>query len=126
MANQPELKVAERDNTLNPRQLRKAGYIPTTLYGKGIHSVQIQVKAHEFNQLLAHGNQTFKLNGFVNVTAKTQKLQFTPVGHEVIGAELLLLDGAVPHAALTSGSTAKTTGKTAKSPKSKKEAALTK
>lgn len=95
MAKQNELKVAERDNTLTARKLRVAGYIPVTLYGKDVH-VQIQAKAHEFTQLMAHGAREFKLSGYVNVTAKVRQLQVNPVSQQPISVELLLLDGTVP------------------------------
>lgn len=98
MAKQQELKVTERDNTLNPRKLREAGYIPVTLYGNNIPSVQIQAKAHEFAQLVTHGAQTFKLSGYVNVTAKLQQLQVDAVSQKPVSVQLLLLEGSLPQA----------------------------
>lgn len=97
MATQPELKVAERDNTLTGRKLRQAGYIPVTLYGSDIHPLHIQAKSHEFTQLAAHGVKTFKLSGFVNVTAKLQQLQMDSLSQHPISVALLLVDGTVEH-----------------------------
>jgi ribosomal protein L25 (general stress protein Ctc) len=98
MTQQQELKVTERDQTLTPRKLRVAGYIPATLYGKNIQSVQIQVKSHEFAQLMAHGNRQLKLSGYVNATAQVRQLQVQPVSQRPISAEFYLLDGAAPQA----------------------------
>lgn len=98
MAKQQELKVTERDNTLNPRKLREAGYIPVTIYGSHVPSVQLQAKAHDFTLLVAHGAQTFKLSGYVNATAKLQQLQLDGVTQKPVSVELLLVEGSLPQA----------------------------
>lgn len=95
---QQELKVAERDNTLTGRKLRQAGYIPVTLYGADIQPVHIQAKTHEFTQLTAHGAKTFKLSGYVNVTAKLQQLQLDSLSQYPVSAGLLLVSGTVAQA----------------------------
>lgn len=38
-----------RETDKNPRQLRAAGLLPATVYGKGMESKSIQMNAHEFN-----------------------------------------------------------------------------
>ena len=38
-----------READKNPRQLRAAGLLPATVYGKGMDSKSIQINAHEFN-----------------------------------------------------------------------------
>lgn len=43
-----KLNATERDADKNPRQLRAAGFIPATIYGKGEQSRNVQVNAHEF------------------------------------------------------------------------------
>ncbi len=43
-----KLNAQERDTDKNPRQLRAAGFVPATVYGKGMESKNIQVCAHEF------------------------------------------------------------------------------
>lgn len=63
-----EAQVREADK--NPRQLRAAGVLPATVYGKGIESKIIQINAHEFNMAyknapeavyeIAVGKETFK------------------------------------------------------------------
>lgn len=37
-----------READKNPRQLRAAGFLPATVYGKGMESKSIQINAHEF------------------------------------------------------------------------------
>ncbi|WP_373531126.1 hypothetical protein [Vampirovibrio sp.] len=98
MTKSQELKVTERDTTLTPRKLRVAGYIPVTLYGKNIQSVHIQVKSHEFAQLISHGNRQLKLSGYVDATAQVRQLHVEPVSQRPISAEFYLLDGTVPQA----------------------------
>lgn len=120
MATQHELKVAERDNTLTGRKLRQAGYIPVTLYGNDIQPVHIQAKAHEFTQLAAHGVKTFKLSGFVNVTAKLQQLQMDSLSQHPISVALLLVDGTVEHGKKTD----KTSQPASKKKTTKKEPVL--
>lgn len=48
MADTITIKAEKRDGKLNPRQLRKSGLLPATLYGKAIDSLSIQVNAKEF------------------------------------------------------------------------------
>ena len=45
-----ELKIetVPRSEGLNPRQIRTSGFLPATLYGKGIASKSLQIKAHDF------------------------------------------------------------------------------
>src|SRR5262245_43341087 len=57
------LHATERDTTLNPRQLRKAGFVPGTLYAKNAASQNIQVKAHELELALSKKLAHFKLAG---------------------------------------------------------------
>lgn len=76
---QTELKVWERDTTLTPRQLRAAGYVPATLYGKGVEPANLQVRAHEFSQDYLHGVREFKLTGFVNTAVEIKAVQFDAV-----------------------------------------------
>lgn len=43
-----KLNAQGRETDKNPRQLRAAGLVPATVYGKGMESKNIQVCAHEF------------------------------------------------------------------------------
>lgn len=43
-----KLNAQEREADKNPRQLRSAGFVPATVYGKGMESKNIMVCVHEF------------------------------------------------------------------------------
>lgn len=86
------LPVTERDTTLNPRQLRDAGFIPVTMYGKGRESVNLQVRGHEFTQMFRKGARLFKLEGYSEaLTVKAHQLQVDPVRQDILNAEFLVL-----------------------------------
>ncbi len=90
MTTQHELKVAERDTTITPRHLREAGYIPATVYGHGVPSQNVQLRAHEFQQLFMHGQREFQLTGFISGPAKLQNLNRDAVTQKPISVELHL------------------------------------
>lgn len=89
-----ELKVTERDTTLTPRQLRAAGYIPATIYGKDIAPQSVQVRAHEFTQFFLQGIREFRLTGLFENNVKAQEVQRDPVSQRPISIQFRLLDGS--------------------------------
>jgi len=94
MSSLAELKSTERDETLNPRQLRAAGYVPATLYGKGLEPRSLQVRAHEFQQLFTQGVRQFQLTGFISCTVKAQDVQRNPVSQQPLSIQFMPLEGA--------------------------------
>lgn len=42
------LTAQKRDESLNPRELRREGKVPATLYGKGMESLSLELNAKEF------------------------------------------------------------------------------
>jgi ribosomal protein L25 (general stress protein Ctc) len=119
MSNIVDLKVTERDTTLTPRQLRAAGFVPATLYGKGIESQSIQVKTHELTLAMMHGAREFSLQGLPgDMTARVQQIQTEPVSQKPLSVEFLLTSPA-PGGAKKAEPAAK------KATSSKKEAVLT-
>jgi len=94
MSSPQELKVTERDTTLTPRQLRKAGFIPATLYAHGGQSKTLQVRAHEFNLFYAQGIREFKLTGFTDCIAKARQVQMDAVYQKPLAIEFMPMDGA--------------------------------
>jgi len=85
----PELKISERDETLNPRQLRSAGFVPATIQG-GAESQQIQIKTHELELALHKKTPEVKLSGAGfdgNVVVKD--VQKNPVSQEVLHVTFL-------------------------------------
>ncbi|HEY9688119.1 MAG TPA: hypothetical protein V6C52_14185 [Coleofasciculaceae cyanobacterium] len=88
-----ELKATERDTTLNPRQLRAAGFVPATLYGKSIEAQSIQVRAHELQQFFTQGVREFQLTGFTTYAVKIQEMQRDPVSQQPLSVQFMLMDG---------------------------------
>lgn len=43
-----KFEAQKKDETLNPRQLRASGFLPATIYGKGMESISCQLDAHSF------------------------------------------------------------------------------
>jgi ribosomal protein L25 (general stress protein Ctc) len=89
------LQATERDDTLNPRQLRTAGFVPATLYGKNIESQSIQVRTVEFTRLYGHGAREFKFSGLKqDIVARVQQVQTNPVTEEVLSIQFYQLSPA--------------------------------
>ena len=47
MAN-AKLTILERETDKNPRQIRSAGFLPGSIYGKGMEAKSIQINTHDF------------------------------------------------------------------------------
>jgi len=90
-ADQTAIAVAERDETLNPRQLRFAGKIPATVYGKGRDPQSIQLDNHTFVMHLSKGVRNFSLEGLgaTPVAVKAHQVQINPVSQQVLNVEFL-------------------------------------
>jgi len=87
------MKIENRDENKNPRQLRAAGFLPGSLYGKGIEAKNIQVSAHEF-ELAYRNNQdsTWELTlGSEKFNAKIQELQMNYATNEFLNVEFGLI-----------------------------------
>ena len=114
MSTAQELKATERDTTLTPRQLRAAGFVPATIYAKGIESRSIQVRAHEFVQFSLQGHKEFTLSGLgTELGVRVQQLQVDSVSRAPLSIEFYQVS---PQAA---GNTAKA----AKAPNAQRAAA---
>jgi large subunit ribosomal protein L25 len=81
-----------RDENLNPRQLRAAGNLPATIYGKGIDSVSVQVNAHEFIQTYKNNKEaTFELSvGGKSYSVVVQNVQKNYATNDVLHIEFKL------------------------------------
>ena len=85
-----QLQVTERDQTLTPRQLRAAGFLPATLYGKkGKDSQNIQVRDREFTKAYKEGNRVFHLQGLHNPLVRVSQLQVDPLSQKVLNVEFI-------------------------------------
>lgn len=92
MVSTQDLKVSERDTTLTPRQLRAAGFIPATIYGKGTNAREVQVRTHEFQQFYTHGIREFAMSGFVQGHAQAKQVQVDAVSRKPLAIEFCLAD----------------------------------
>ena len=48
MATKFKIKATLRSEELNPRQIRANGFLPVTIYGKGMDSISAQISTAEF------------------------------------------------------------------------------
>jgi ribosomal protein L25 (general stress protein Ctc) len=89
-----ELKASERDETLNPRQLRSAGFIPATLYGGKRVPLSFQVKDEEFVRLFGRKkHRLFVLVGLPtepNLIVRVKQVQVKPVSQKVQCIEFMV------------------------------------
>ena len=71
------IEAQERDTSKNPRQLRAAGILPATIYGKGKESVSIQVDKRNFlNTYKKADDKNFEINvGKSKYNVILQKIQ---------------------------------------------------
>ncbi len=84
-----KLNIQEREEGKNPRQIRSMGFIPVSIYGKGMDSKNMQVNAHEFE--LAYrsnkeGNWELAL-GKEKINAKIQEIQENYATSEFLNIE---------------------------------------
>ena len=91
MANIVSLNVSDRDTSINPRQLRREGKIPATVYGKGIDSYSIQLEKKLFTQL--YNDKSLHLlslnkNGEV-FSVLLKNVQSDPLTREILNVEFL-------------------------------------
>lgn len=88
MAN-AKLKIENRDSDKNPRQIRANGFIPGSIYGKGIEAKNIQVNAHDFEMLYKNNQDaTWELAlEKEKFTAKIQELQVNYATNEFLNVE---------------------------------------
>ena len=91
MAN-AKLTILERETDKNPRQIRANGFLPGSLYGKGIEAISFQANAHDF-ELIYRDNQdsTWELTlGKEKYNAKIQELQVNYATNEYLNVEFCL------------------------------------
>ena len=84
-----KLKVEERIEGQNPRQIRSAGFIPVSIYGKGIDAKSGQVNTHEFEMAYKNNKEgNWELSfGKEKFTAKIQELQENYATSEFLNVE---------------------------------------
>ena len=92
MAN-AKITITEREADKNPRQIRSAGFLPGSLYGKGIEAKSFQVNTHDFEMLYKNNQDaTWELTlGKEKFNAKIQELQMNYATNEFLNVEFNLV-----------------------------------
>jgi ribosomal protein L25 (general stress protein Ctc) len=92
MAN-AKLTLIERETDKNPRQIRTAGFLPGSLYGKGIEAKSFQVNTHDFEMAYKNNQEgTWELTlGKEKFNAKIQELQMNYATNEFLNVEFALV-----------------------------------
>ena len=92
MAN-AKLNATEREQDKNPRQIRANGFIPATVYGKGMESKNIQINTHDFEMLYRdhkEGVLELALNK-EKFNVKIQELQKNHATNEFLNVEFMVI-----------------------------------
>lgn len=88
-----KLTITAREEGKNPRQIRQAGFLPGSIYGKGIEPKNIQVNTHEFEMAYRENQEgTWELTlGKEKFNAKIQELQKNFATNELLNVEFALV-----------------------------------
>ena len=92
MAN-AKLTITAREEGKNPRQIRAQGFLPGSIYGKGMDAKNIQVNTHEFEMAYRKNQEgTWELVlGKEKFNAKIQELQKNFATNELLNVEFALV-----------------------------------
>jgi len=84
-----KLNVVERPENQNPRQIRNAGFIPVSVYGKNMDTKIAQVNTHEFEMAYkkADENSWELALGSEKINAKIAELQKNHATGEFLNIE---------------------------------------
>lgn len=75
--------------SLNVRRLRREGYVPAVVYGRGEESTPIKIPEREILSLIAHGGHIFKLTGDLKDDVMIKDVQWNAFGTEVLHLDFL-------------------------------------
>lgn len=99
MAKKQTLKAELRARTGSGvlKQMRREGWLPTVIYGKGIEPKNLKVNAKEFAALLAHSTSenvlvNLEIAGEGNQLAFLKIVQHEPLSGEAVHADFIALD----------------------------------
>lgn len=87
-----KITIAKRDENKNPRQIRQEGFLPGSIYGKGIEATSFQTDAHEFEMAYKNNqDSTWELKLDKNTyNAKIQELQINHATGEFLNVEFVI------------------------------------
>ena len=88
-----KLQIQDRDSSKNPRQIRESGFIPASLYGKGMESKNVQVNTHEFElSYRDNSDNNWELTfGKEKMNARIQELQKNHATNEFLNIEFQIV-----------------------------------
>jgi large subunit ribosomal protein L25 len=97
MADKITLALEQRTVTgKKVNQLRRAGVLPATVYGKGVGPFTVQLDAHTFSGVLRHAGRTtlleLEIPGQKPHSAFIHTLQRHPVSRAILHADFLVVD----------------------------------
>jgi len=83
------LTAQTRKDSKNPRELRRSGKVPATLYGKGMESLSLELDAKEFfNTYKKDKNAIFSLNiDKENFDSVVKKVQMKSMKNDILNVE---------------------------------------
>ncbi len=86
------IKATKRDTDKNPRQIRTAGFLPGSVYGKGMDATSIQLNTHEFEMMYKNNKDAVWEVELDNkkMNAKIQELQVNYATNEFLNVEFAL------------------------------------
>ena len=83
------INVTKREEGKNPRQIRTSGFLPGSIYGKGIEAQSIQINTHDFEMAYKNnkdGEWVLVLDK-EKINAKIQELQVNYATNEFLNVE---------------------------------------
>ena len=86
-----KIEKREKTNSRASKQLRKTGYAPASISGKGMESVSVKVKADELNKSLSKYGRNYlfdlDLEGEKTYTAIVKKIEYSPVTRVILNVD---------------------------------------
>lgn len=103
MAKKTTLKAATRARTGSGRlnQMRREGWLPSVIYGRGAENKNLKVDAKAFNELIAHSSSenilvNLEIDGEGTRLAFLQAIQHDPLSGNAVHADFLAIDDKTP------------------------------
>jgi large subunit ribosomal protein L25 len=99
MAKKTPLKAAPRARTGSGRlnQMRKEGWLPSVIYGRGVENRNLKVDSKSFDELIAHSSSeniivNLEIEGEGTRLAFLQAIQHDPLSGSAVHADFLAID----------------------------------
>jgi large subunit ribosomal protein L25 len=99
MANKTTLKAASRARTGSGRlnQMRREGWLPSVIYGRGAENKNLKVDAKTFNEVIARSSSeniivNLEIDGEGTRLAFLQAIQHDPISGTAVHADFLAID----------------------------------